>query len=452
MSYYYKIFTTILLFYLSSCEFYHEKTLNDTPAFTDKPSDIIINADKLPLPELKSYPFDVKNGLDITEIAIIAVINNPELKLARDDAAISQAQAFSAGLLPDPQFGFGQDYPSSGDASLVTAYNAGLSYDFLELLKFPYKSKASDAESRKADLTMLWQEWQTIIQAKQLFIKTISQEKVLTILQEYYNFLLQNKDIITQAVNSANLTSDAAGTAITVYDDISTRFHDAQIQFNKNLLDLNALLGLSPQTVLVLQNNDSDNTTITLPLDKMLSDIAARRPDLLALKSGYEAEDARYRAAILAQFPAINVGVSHARDNSDMHTKGFTITINLPIFNRGRGDIAIEDATRNRLYDEYQIRINNAVEEITLLHNEYDLLIAQYEKESKNLIEWHQSFAGAKAAYSAGHIDLFTYINLYSAYINKQIEIEQINENIREHQIALEVLSMHEIVRKEDSL
>ena len=62
-----------------------------------------IDAGKMPLPELRTHRFDPDDGLDITEVAMLAVANNPDLRLARDDAHIARAQAFAAGLLPDPQ-------------------------------------------------------------------------------------------------------------------------------------------------------------------------------------------------------------------------------------------------------------------------------------------------------------------------------------------------------------
>ncbi|MFP3693402.1 TolC family protein, partial [Burkholderia sp. SIMBA_048] len=70
-----------------------------------------IDPAKMPLPELAAQRFDPSDGFDIEEVAMLAVANNPDLKLARDDLGIAQAQAFSAGLLPDPQIAVSSDYP-----------------------------------------------------------------------------------------------------------------------------------------------------------------------------------------------------------------------------------------------------------------------------------------------------------------------------------------------------
>ncbi len=52
----------------------------------------------MPLPELAAHRFDPSDGLDIDEVAMLAVANNPDLKLSRDDLGIARAQAYSAGL------------------------------------------------------------------------------------------------------------------------------------------------------------------------------------------------------------------------------------------------------------------------------------------------------------------------------------------------------------------
>jgi outer membrane protein TolC len=40
------------------------------------------------------------------DIATIAVLHNPDLKAARAKVGVARAQAFAAGLLPDPQLSF----------------------------------------------------------------------------------------------------------------------------------------------------------------------------------------------------------------------------------------------------------------------------------------------------------------------------------------------------------
>ena len=86
------------------------------------------------------------------------------------------------------------------------------------------------------------------------------------------------------------------------------------------------------------------------------------RADLLALQAGYQSQEQRLREAILAQFPAMSAGVEQARDPVEgINTIGLTANVTLPIFNRNRGQIAIQQATRAVLYQTYQARLDEAV-------------------------------------------------------------------------------------------
>src|ERR1700674_4433748 len=119
---------------LAGCATYREQPLSTRSTLLDRIPDVTIDPRQMPLPELAAHTFDPTNGLDITEVAMLAVVNNPDLKTARAAAGIAHAQAFAAGLLPDPQLSLAADVPDAGQAATFTAYNFGLSYDLIALL------------------------------------------------------------------------------------------------------------------------------------------------------------------------------------------------------------------------------------------------------------------------------------------------------------------------------
>ena len=61
---------------------------------------------------LPAHRFDPSDGLDVTELATLAVANNPDLRSRRDALGIARAQAFAAGLLPDPAAGARRGLPA----------------------------------------------------------------------------------------------------------------------------------------------------------------------------------------------------------------------------------------------------------------------------------------------------------------------------------------------------
>src|ERR1700712_4448792 len=101
--------TLLLCLAASGCSTYRPSPLATGPKLLHQIPRVALDAAQLPFPQPVSHHFDASDGLDMVEAAMLAVINNPDLALARDDAQIVRAQAFAAGLLPDPQVTLGSD-------------------------------------------------------------------------------------------------------------------------------------------------------------------------------------------------------------------------------------------------------------------------------------------------------------------------------------------------------
>jgi hypothetical protein len=62
---------------LTACQTYEAARLNDSPDLLSEIVSLKIAPTDLPLPELGSHPFDPSRPLDMDEVAMIAVVNNP---------------------------------------------------------------------------------------------------------------------------------------------------------------------------------------------------------------------------------------------------------------------------------------------------------------------------------------------------------------------------------------
>ncbi|HEY3347955.1 MAG TPA: TolC family protein, partial [Nitrospirota bacterium] len=330
------------------------------------------------MPELAAHRFDPSDGLDMTEVAMLAVVNNPDLKAARDDAQVSRAQVFAAGLIPDPQLNLTQDIPTNNMAGLTTAFNIGLSIDTKAIITRHVRTQAAEADSQAVDLNILWQEWQVVSQARLLFVKTVYMGKVVKVFQENKSLFTERYAKSLKAFERGDTTADAMSANLVALQDADRQLYDAVQQMKQSMYGLNALMGLSPDTRLDLVESASDFTPIdSEATGKALADLPRRRPDLLALAEGYQSQEQKVRQAVLEQFPAINIGVTRARDTSGINTVGFGITMSLPVFDRNRGNIAIEEATRQKLHDQYQARLDAATGEISRLRLEQKQLREQ---------------------------------------------------------------------------
>jgi outer membrane protein TolC len=427
---------------VGGCATYHREPLapQDTSTSARSLERIRIDPASMPLPELAAHRFDSADGLDIDEVAMLAVANNPELKLARDDLGIARAQAYSAGLLPDPQLSVSSDYP--GAAGTTRAFNYGLSIDVMAIVLRSANQKSADATVAKTDLGLLWQEWQVVAQARQLFVKTCFQQRTLPLLQQQRELARTRYARMAAARANGNLTDDTLAAALLAYSDARKQYTDAERAAAQTHHDLNALLGLAPDVQLQLQAG-SDNDLVPLPdatLDAALAGLARRRPDLIALQAGYEAQEQKYRAAILSQFPTLSVGFVRARDTSNIYTSGFQINLSLPIFNRNQGNVAIEKATRQRLRDEYQTRLNEAYADVARLREDSAILARQLQQTEAALPEVERGAREAAAAYAEHNLVLGAYTDAQSAALAKRIEVATQREALDEQRVGLQAL------------
>jgi outer membrane protein TolC len=425
---------------LASCTWYHREPIaaRDTSTSLATLERIRIDPSAMPLPELATHRFDPSDGLDIEEVAMLAVANNPDLKLARDDLGIARAQAFSAGLLPDPQLGVSSDFP--GMEGATRAFNYGLSIDALAILTGGANKQSADATVAKTDLGLLWQEWQVVAQAKQLFIKARFQQETLPLLRQQRDLSQTRYERIAAALHDGNLTEDTRTAALTAYSDARKLLNDAQRATEQTRHDLNLLLGLAPEVQLQLVGDPSDVPLDNSTLDSAIAALPRRRPDLLALQAGYEAQEQKYRAAIMAQFPSLTVGFDRARDTSNIYTTGFQINLSLPVFNRNRGNVAIEQTTRQRLRDEYQTRLNQAFADVAHLRADDAILSRQLGQTEAALPDAQRAARQASAAYAEHDLPLGAYTDAMLAALTQRVDIATLRESRAEQRVGLQAL------------
>lgn len=432
-----------LLLPLSACVAYHAKPLDAAAPPPAGVEQLTVDASKMPLPALRQHRFDPSDGLDATEVAMLAVANNPDLRLLRDDLGIQRAQAFSAGLLPDPQLSLSQDFPMGSPAGTSTAFALGITQDVTALLLHSSVAKASRLDTQAVELNLLWAEWQTVAQARAMFGRVRADAALLADLQA----ALPDYDRLYHAIEAAsaagNLSADVGDGPLQAAADLKRQIAETQQRLDQEQHDLRTLLGLSEQAPLRLVDDPAggdDGPAVPADLEQRLAALPQRRPDLLALRTGYAAEEQRVWLAVLQQFPAITVGFNRARDNSNINSRGYTIGVTLPLFNRGRGAIAVETATRQRLYDEYQARLAAARSDVDRLRIELPIVAQQLHDTQRDAARLRRDQQAAAQAFAAGRLDWNTYLTLSSAALAKQVESVQLGLSLGEQKNLLRTL------------
>ncbi len=427
---------------LGGCATYREKPLENHAASGTTP--LYVDAAAMPLPALREHRFDPNDGLDQTEVAMLAVANNPDLRLFRDDLGIQHAQAFAASLLPDPQFSFGQDLLVSSGPDLVNAFTTGITQDISAVLMRSSTIQASRLDTRKLELDELWAEWQLVAQARALFNQVRSDEKLLQELRESLPERERLRDSVEGELQAGNLTRDVASGPLLAIADLQRQIDDTAQKLNLERHALKLLLGLDEHAELRLVDDPAPTAAaaqmMPADIDERLAALPERRPDLLALRMGYRAQEVKLRQAVLKQFPTISLGLSYARDTSNIITRGYSVGFSLPLFDRGRGAIAVETATRQRLFDEYQSRLAAARSEVDRIRLDLPDLIRRTQQAERDAERLRDEQEAATQSFSAGMLDWNAYVTLSTASVARRIEAVQLALTLQEQQEMLRTL------------
>lgn len=381
------VVSVLMVLSAAGCERYHRMPLDGAAVASglSPPSmrELSIRAQEIQHPLLKPVEIDPNRGISPEGAAIIAVLVNPKLRAERDKKGVSEAQLLKARILPNPQLSgnfeipfswptSGQSSPSSGkdrrgsqsqsasasSPAPVNPFGFDLSYDIRSLITRGADVEAARAHSAAVALDVAWQEWQVAEAAKLHAYRQLFLEDQLKLVRKQEQDLRENFEVVQQAVSRHELTLIDS----TAARDSLAKAHELVLATEQSLEDerraLNLSLGFPPELRMRL---DSDIALPAIPpVQALLEGMEERRLDLLALKLGYSSQEARLRSAILAQFPKITMGANQARDNTDVYTAGFSLTMELPLFDRNQGQIAIERATRQQLFDEYLVRLFEA--------------------------------------------------------------------------------------------
>lgn len=385
-------------------------------------------------------PVNPADGLDLDEVAVLAVANNPDLKALRAALGVAGAQVLAAGLFPDPQLSAGWDFPTSHLPGLVGAWGLALNYDFIALLTRPAKLKAARRNRDQVHLQVLWQEWQVIQQARTLAVQYQLQTEQIKRLEAVLTLYRQRARRSARALAAGDLTLDVHGTDLTALLQLYSQLNQLRQTHNATGHQLRRLLGLAPAAPLPLVPPPPYAPVPENIFAALLPSLPARRPDLLALKAGYLSQEAQVRAAVLAQFPSLSLGVAGARDTGSVNTVGPSATVTLPLFAGNRGNISVARATRAKLAQEYQARLAQAQVEADQFWRQQAILLDQIAILDRYLPRLEPLVVQARRAYARGEIDPLIYLNLELTLLNQQLARIELQQTLWSLRFNLEAL------------
>ena len=432
----------LLVLPLAACAHYEPRPLLADPLTApslEAPRNDIISRDAATIvrPYLKPVVLDLSAPLDPNAIAILAVIANPDLKAQRARAGVSDAQAFAAGLLPDPSFSFGVDHILSGPDPLDNIAGAlGFSLNALRTKKV--QRAQAVAEARQVRLDLAWAEWQTACNARLQAVRVLALERALANTATSADAGEALLGRYQKAAGRGDISPDQLQSSRIAALDARSNFRSAQINLAAARAELHRLLGLPPDYTLRLA--PAAVPAAVPDANRLVALALAGRGDLEALRAGYDAREAAVRRAILDQFPSLDLTISGARDTGGNKLFGPSIGFTLPLWNRNRGGIAVAEATREALHQEYEARLFQTRADIAAMVSGLAIARHQYETLRAGMPAIEAFAMASRRAARRGDLALATADVAEQSLRDRQLLLLQSEQAIAEQTIALELL------------
>lgn len=374
--------------------------------------------------------------LTLDQIGLLAILNDPDLKAEAGTIDLAQAGVVEAALLPNPVASVSYGALISGPGT-TSSLSAALSQGIAQIITRQSRIDSAEYHADQVDAEQLWGEWQVAQKARQLAADIYSTNLLVDLTNQEIALLSRELGQVKKAIAAGNLTLAAEAPLSAAQAVAENSLVALKLTRLKNWQTLDGLLGLKPSVRFVIAR------PMLGPLPRhiaaLLADLPASRPDLAALQLGYASAEADVRAAILAQFPALTLGVSYNKDTSDVVSAGPTFDLGLPVFDRNQGHIAAASATRILLRSQYLARLDSAVAGV-------EALVAQIRQLSADLTTARRAAAAAQSlastarhAYNQNNLDVRTATDYQTTALERKLEVITIERQINEDKIFLAV-------------
>ncbi|MDB6093903.1 MAG: Outer rane efflux protein [Verrucomicrobia bacterium] len=430
---------------LAGCAHYRPQPLTHAavaqPSLAPDWAALRTQANEIHHPLLRPIELDPDQGISPDGVAVLTVLLNPALRAVRDQRGLAAAQLLQAGILPNPQLSanVAPVVSGGGPGSSFTAFGAGLAMDVQALIQRGAKRTAAKANVEAIDLDVAWQEWQAAEAAKVAVYQLSADEAQLALAVENDQRLAENLALVRKAVATHDQTVVELATA----DAAGQSAHATRLQLEQAVasdrLILNETIGLPPATSLRLRDSALPSQIDPPSAAELDATLESRRLDLLALKRGYESQEATLRASVLGQFPKLSLGVSTSQDNSRVRAMGPTIAFDLPIVDRNQGAIASDKATRQRLFDEYVSRVFAAHSQVARQLADIRALNAQIAAAEAAVVVLQRQVDTYRLAADAHNLDAFSFYSAQGNLSLRRLDVLKLKTQLVTSRVALEL-------------
>jgi cobalt-zinc-cadmium efflux system outer membrane protein len=420
---------------LAGCALYHPLPLAGKP---DLAGGLAALRTELPPTSPGQAPRRIAVGrpLDIDDVGWLAVLNDPQLRSERGQMDLAQANLLQTSLLPNPSANVSWQALLAG-TDFTSAWTASLTQDVKAIITYHTRVKSAHYALDQVNADLLWREWQVAQNARLLALDIYWGGKALRLGRREMRLFDQEVRDVRAAATAGNLALTALAPLLVAQSSAQQFLSSLELTQLQSWQQLDALLGLEPQARFAIARP----ALPPMPADigPLLARLPERRPDLVALRLGYNSADEDVRTAIIGQFPAFSLGPAWGDDTANNRTVGPTATFDVPVFDRNQGQVAQARATRLLLHEQYQARLDQAVGAARGLAITMARLKVYVREARRSAAEADRLSRAARQAYAQGDLDQRALADYETTALQREIEAMALERSLGEARIAMTI-------------
>ncbi len=337
---------------VAGCQDYRERPLSVAEVRTEwlgrSPADQSVRAMAARLAsegDTAAAEFDPGNGLTLREGEVVAMVFNPDLRVARLELNVMRATAEHAGLWEDPVFGVDLERIVSGAGGLdpwVVGSTVGLTIPISGRLDAE-KQRAGAALAAEFD-RLAAREWATRAMLRERWMewsaatwRAESAEALSVRLREIAELAARQE--VAGSLSRVESRLFAVELATREAEQVVLESKARELEH-----ELRLAMGLSPAATITLV------PVMTFPVRELAAEeypaqMEEFNPELAAIRAQYEVADRALRAEVRRQYPDLTIGPGYGTDQGDDRVL-LGVSLPIPLWNRNQQGVAEAEAQR----------------------------------------------------------------------------------------------------------
>jgi len=348
-------------------------------------------------------PYDPSDGLCLAEAEAVALVFNPQLRLARAQAEVPLASAREAGWWPDPEFEAKvQRFADRGsrakfrfDGPSFDGVNTGIfgpsanglettppgirrgGGDFIDdpwivsaslSITIPISGRlAVEQDWAWAEYAASWRrilisEWELLTRLRAAWLEWSTTRERIEVIKTSIEQLGTVATMTGRLAAAGELKPTDARLLLVKLLRQRTALQAAESEAELQRLGLFAMLGLAPEAPVELQPQVFLPCIDEVP-DSRRTTLLRRNPRILAVRAEYKAAEERLRLEVRKQYPDLNIGPSYSFEEG-FSRLGFGFGFPIPLWNHNRQAVAEATAEREAARARAEAKIEQVLSEL----------------------------------------------------------------------------------------